>query len=285
MSMQVERLLSSVASWGGPVLHTIRARYPRCIHGEGKTHRVFTQDGRIIEEMSPDTSLMEDSHLSRNARSSRAVPVKTMLDEVRTNPFVPWHVGRNQRGMQAGEALSEEDMEKFRMLWLAGRDASVATAEALIEMDIHKQVINRLIEPYSWIDTLITATEWDNFLWLRVHEAAEPHMRDLAVMIQGALQDVTPQVLHLGQWHTPYVAHDEFDDIEIAKRVSSARNARISYAPFDGNPSVERELERYESLVGGDRIHASPTEHVATPAYGWHANFNGWKQFRKEIEA
>ncbi len=301
--MQVQVILASKAP-DSPPIYTVRMRYPRIIHAEIMTHRVF----------------------SRNARSSRAVPVKTMLEEIRNKPFVPWHWGKNQKGMQAGEehdhSVSVPDVADIghglefvnncltrEEAWLWARDRAVEAAQAFDAAGYHKQVVNRLIEPFSWIDTLITSTHWTNFLWLRDHEAAEPHLRDLARLVQASITKVQQEnsfrILGKNEWHLPYI--DRSDMEEAARRfvaydqqneflcmISAARCARISYKPFDGDATYERELERYQSLVASDRVHASPMEHQATPdawfpAFerylnpGLHGNLSGYIQFRKTI--
>lgn len=270
--MQVEIILASVASNGIPI-YTIRMRYPRPIHGEIMTHRVF----------------------GRNARSSRAVPVKTMLLECTSIPYVPWHWGKNQKGMQADEECNElitvptetggvSDVDRVTA-WLQARDAAVAVAEGFMEAGYHKQNPNRLLEPFSWIDTLITSTDWDNFLWLRDHHAAEPHLQDLARLVKQAMDEAFIVVLDKGEWHMPYITPMDIQNLiirpdedtervidelgcdgqELLNMVSAARCARISYKPFDGDASYRKELNRYEMLVTSDRVHASPLEHQATP--------------------
>lgn len=295
--MQVEMILASVGNDTAPPIYTIRLRYPRIIHGEIMTHRVF----------------------SRNARSSRAVPVQTMLNEVRNTPFVPWHWGRQQKGMQAGEDWDQPihfecDGVYFsgatrEQLWLHARDTAADVAEAYMEADYHKQIPNRLLEPFSWMDTLITSTQWSNFLWLRDHEAAEPHLQDLARLVKDCIDEADPVQLPYRGWHLPYITNDDraaavvfaqemcWSDIEVLQKISAARCARISYKPFDGDASYQRELERYDSLVKSDRVHASPTEHQAqsAPAIQTTSGIKfmdaklsgnlgpGWVQFRKLI--
>lgn len=317
--MQAEVILASRAK-DCPTLYTIRLRYPRIIHAEIMTHRVF----------------------SRNARSSRAVPVRTMLEEVRNTPFVPWHWGKNQKGMQAGEECNATvrvqvrpydniqddgtDEVEREEAWLWARDKAVEAAEAFMTADYHKQIPNRLLEPFAWIDTLITATDWANFLWLRDHKDAEPHLQDLARLVKQAIKEAEVQKLKEGEWHLPYIAAQDWDTayattnhveglvMEKLLKISAARCARISYKPFDGDASYERELERYDQLVKSDRVHASPLEHQATPdmkitasidlfeddnesltpdetldaQYVWkhkqlHGNFTGWIQYRKTV--
>lgn len=287
-----------------PPIYTMHLRYPRIIHGEIMTHRLF----------------------SRNARSSRAVPVKTMLEEIRTVPFVPWHWGKNQKGMQAVEENSERvivpdiaghtagEAVDREAAWLWARDAAADMAEAFMNAGYHKQVVNRLVEPFSWIDTLITSTDWKNFFHLRDHADAEPHFRDLAVLVKEAMTYAEFQMVETGGWHLPYIDGEDVYDVakrptdhtktlmakrnidpgNVLARLSAARCARISYKPFDGNGSIEAELDRYDMLVGNSAVHASPLEHQASPDHmivengSWsnpelHGNLNGWIQFRKLI--
>ncbi len=210
-------------------------------------------------------------------------------------PYVPWHWGANQKGMQAGAECDEtvvvpalyknhaDTLQGYdrpftrEEAWLHARDAAVLVAEGFMNAGYHKQNPNRLLEPFAWIDTLFTSTDWANFLWLREHEAAEPHLQDLARLVHKALDEHTDiQTLQPGWWHLPYITEADWDVavdmcgtqgevIELLRKISAARCARISYAPFDGDASFERELERYDSLVSSDRVHASPTEHQAMP--------------------
>ena len=274
--MQVEVILASRRKGGNaPPLYTIRWRCPRIIHGEIMTHRVF----------------------SRNARSSRAVPVMTMINEVRNAPFIPWHWTKNKRGMQGTDPLTPDEEARAVAVWLEARDAAVSAAMTMTDpndLNIHKQIPNRMLEPYSWIDVLITANQWANFTWLRDHKAAEHHLQDLARLVASAIDAATVQELDAGEWHLPYIAADDLKcgDDGLMRHLSAARCARISYAPFDGDASINREIERYEMLVSDDRIHASPMEHQATPdtlsCGKWdhpelHGNLIGWIQARKLI--
>jgi len=263
-------VLASKPTNGAPPIITMHLRYPRIIHSELMTHRVF----------------------SRNARSSRAVPVKTMLEEVRNAPFVPWHWGKNQKGMQAWEECDEKVLRAFgpatldftrEEAWLAASSEAVAFAEAFADAGYHKQIANRLLEPFMFIDVLVTSTGWANFLHLRDHKDAEPHIHDLAVLVKEAIAGAEYQELKPGQWHLPYVHEFEYMQlgdfnpalrglsandprtVKYLQKLSVARCARISYSPFDGDASIKRELERYELLVGSTPLHASPAEHQATP--------------------
>jgi thymidylate synthase ThyX len=290
------KIITDSASSVGKRLTTLALRYPLVIHAEIMTHRVF----------------------SRNARSSRAVPTLKLIQECIDDPFVPLHWGKAQPGMQAYEECDElvprgwNGMFQLRReeAWLSARDASVESAQAFHKAGYAKQIVNRLLTPFLHIDTLVTATEWDNFFELRLHHAAEPHMQMLAEAIKKAMDESIPKLLGPGEWHLPY-ADDEatkeqamnfgssrdINSGEILRKLSAARCARISYAPFDGNSSIEAELARYDTLVNSKPMHASPVEHQATPdrcfkeedCIEWHrpelhGNFVGWKQNRKLLE-
>ncbi|NKX37739.1 thymidylate synthase [Rhodobacteraceae bacterium R_SAG4] len=266
--MFVEVVLASRCKQTGRKVYTLHLRYPRIIHGELMTHRVF----------------------NRNARSSRAVPIMTLLAEIRSSAFIPWHWTGKQKGMQGvpnwqskvlvqGAAALHVDADTpvdNVAAWLWGRDMMCDLAESFEKADYHKQVANRLVEPWMWMDLLVTSVHWANFLHLRDHPAAEPHIRDLAVLVGKALEAAECQDLDPGEWHLPYVFTPDWEEarsrfaleaeqIEWLKQISAARCARISYAPFDGDASYEREIERFELLVGDDAIHASPLEHQCTP--------------------
>lgn len=278
--MFVEVVLASRHAQTGRLVVSLHMRYPRIIHGELMTHRVF----------------------NRNARSSRAVPIKTLLGEIRSSAFIPWHWTGAKPGMQGVPNWQEKILVKgaaalhvdtdipvnAEAAWLWGRDLMADLAESFADADYHKQVANRLVEPWMWMDLLVTSTHWANFMHLRDHPDAEPHIRDLAVLVGKALEAAgdQAQILHPGQWHLPYVTREEIDRelpawrftsaadavlrpettvADLGKMISAARCARISYKPFDGNSTYEKEIERFNSLIGNDAVHASPLEHQCTP--------------------
>lgn len=251
----------------GRCLTTLQLCYPRFIHAEFMTHRV----------------------LSRNASSSRAIPVAKMIEQVRTDPAMPIHWGANQSGMQAKAELSSVYRNMVIDEWQQAAHKAAASAEKMEKLGLHKQVANRVLEPFQWIHVVVTATEWDNFFALRDHEDAQPEIRELAVQIKLAMAQSTPAVLEPGEWHLPYVTDDEqvcsdvFDmNPHTLQRVSAARCARVSYLTHDGeNPDIKKDLALFERLAGGVPLHASPLEHQATPGDTDTGNFVGWTQFRK----
>ena len=178
--------------------------------------------------------------------------------------------------MSASDVLSGDLAQEAERVWLGARDAAVAHAQRLLDLDVHKQELNRLLEPFLWHTVIVSATEWANFFELRCAPNAQPEIRAAAILMLEAMNASVPQTLDYGQWHTPLLQPDESAlDLETQRRVSAARCAR----------EIERDLELYERLRA-DR-HLSPFEHVATPATdgAFQANFRGWLQMRREIEA
>lgn len=258
---------------GCPDLITVQARYPRFIHAEAKTHRVIRIDDAEYDFLQ-EISLMDDPELSRNSSSSRAIPIDRMIQDVLDDPAMPVEWGGNKPGMQAGAEIASKD-EAIAM-WLEARDRAVEAARDAQRLGLHKQIVNRLIEPFGHITVVITATEWDNFFALRCHPAADPTMRYLANAIQEAISVSTPQLVIQNQWHKPYggmLLH------------SAARCARVSYLNHDGTePDTEKDDNLSAMLM--EMKHWSPFEHQATPTPGErHANLNGWKSHRTALGA
>jgi hypothetical protein len=268
-----EGLVKIVADSVSPLgirMTTFHLRYWRAIHAELMTHRVF----------------------SRNARSSRAVPSKVLL----TEPiFIPTF-GMNKAGMQSDIVAPMDLQMKWRNEWQDLAAICREYVERWSSEGMHKQHANRPLEWFGWIDVLVTSTYWDNFWTLRVSEFAQPEFDELARMMKQAIDNSTPNRLHVGEWHLPYITdEDQCFTLEQQQRISTARCARLSYRPFDGNADYEAEMARYEKLVVSSPVHASPAEHQATPDElighdfkAWrhpelHGNFWGWIQYRKTL--
>ncbi len=263
MGYDARVLLDSVAP-NGVRLTTLEVTFPRFVLAEWNTHRSF----------------------SRNSASSRAVPTAKLIERVENDPVVPLEWGRNRAGMSACETLAEEDAQAARGEWLRARDDAAAHARRLLELKVHKQELNRILEPFLWHTVVVTATEWTNFFALRCAENAQPEIRQPALLMREAMARSTPRIVPQGDWHTPLLQDDErLLDVETRKRVSAARCARVSYLTHEGTREIEKDLELYERLRS-DR-HLSPFEHVATPGEdrAFHANFRGWIQMRAEIES
>jgi thymidylate synthase ThyX len=225
--------------------------------------------------------------LSRNSASSRARPVAKVIADVVDDPALPVEWGRNQSGMQAHERVGDAEAEKADAVWLAARDAAVEHARELVELGVHKQLANRVLEPYLWHVIVVSATEWDNFFAQRCHPDAQPEIRFAAESMRDAIDRSAPSPVLAGGWHLPYLREGELDelaaaghDLEDAKRISVARCARVSYLTQDGVRDWSKDLDLYDRLTTQQPPHASPLEHVATPASGGTGNFRGWQQLR-----
>lgn len=286
MTIEAKIICDSIAS-NSPRLTTMQLRYPRFIHAEFMTHRVF----------------------SRNASSSRAIPVERMISDIIADTAMPLHWGANRDGMQAdaecyGEVRFSEYSRHYGKFvpigacreeaWLEARDSAITWAKAFSEAGYHKQIVNRLLEPFAHISVVVTATEWDNFFALRCHPDAQPEIQVLANAMREAMDASTPR--HLNNWesHLPYLLPSEADEFDIRPidllKISAARCARVSYLTHDGKtPSVEADLKLYERLASSVPMHASPLEHQAIPTGDdgteYWGNFVGWDQFRMMVEA
>lgn len=249
----------------GVRLTTIEVTLHRFVLAELNTHRVF----------------------SRNSASSRAIPTAKQLARVLEDPAVPVEFGANQRGMQAGEPLQDAEHKVALDHWLSARDAAVAAARRLVDLGVHKQVVNRLLEPFMWHTVIVTSTEWDGFWQQRCSPLAQPEIRLAAEAMRTAFLASTPQTVAQGDWHTPYVRADEgFLPPDTRKRISAARCARVSYLTHEGHSDIAADETLYERLVSADPPHWSPLEHVATPLGSGQAqtgNLLGWSQLRHAI--
>lgn len=254
-------LLDSI-SLEGDRLTTFEVVFPRIILAEFNTHRAF----------------------SRNSASSRAIPIEKMIERVMCDPYIPTHWGKNQRGMVAQEELSEADQLKATFEWLKARDAAIGQVEKLLKFGVHKQITNRLLEPFMWHTAIVSATDWDNFFKLRCAGDAHPEIRKAALLMREAMAASEPSELEPGSWHLPLVTDEEKAelDTEVLRKLSTGRCARVSYLTHDGRRDPAADIELHNRLTGNG--HMSPFEHVATPAEGRHRNFNGWMQYREMVD-
>ncbi len=256
-------ILDSITE-AGDRLTTFELTYPRFIHAEFQTHRM----------------------LSRNAASSRAIPIEKMIQKVQENPAEIIWWGKNQSGMQAREELDFDAKQRAVTEWVSHEEATIESVQWLSDIGLHKQISNRLLEPFMNITVICTGTDWNNFFALRCHEDAQPEIRELAFQMLRDYYASTPKVLKTGEWHTPYLTSEEENlDKETRIKVSVAKCARVSYLTHDGTRSYEKDLELYDRLLSSG--HMSPMEHVATPAphvVGYSGNFKGWIQYRKTLQ-
>jgi hypothetical protein len=279
--IRVEVVLHSISEAGKEIITFLRD-YPRIVHAEDLKHRMF----------------------SNSAASSRAIPAAKMAEQL---TGMPVSFGKNQSGMQAGEEHNEpvvvgEDTAGWPFeyspegAWNIAKESAQFLSKAFAEAGYHKQVCNRLTEPFQMIRVLTTATETDNFYWLRDDTAADPTLQELARCMREAHKKSVPQVLRAGEWHLPFVDYYQevigstADDISItgpqifyigeppygivrdgtfqeltldeAIKVSCARCAATSFR--NENYGLEKSLQVYDRLVNGAKVHAGALEHCAS---------------------
>jgi hypothetical protein len=244
----------------GKRITTFVLNYPRYVHSEVMTHRCF----------------------SKNAASSRAVPVDKFMRQVLNNPVIPQRWGLNGRGMQDHGEIAGEQADKIRQEWLEAASLAVGSASKLADLGLHKGLTNRLMEPFLWMQCLLTGTDFQNFFSLRVHRDAHADFQHLAHMMLKAYLKSQPIQRGWDEWHIPF--GDRMPDgIDEATRIkiAVARAARVSYQTMDGEIDVAKDIELHDRLVASG--HMSPTEHVAVACKGRHGNFNGWTQYRQTL--
>lgn len=310
MIEQSAKVIAQSISPDGTKITTMHFREWRPIHSELMTHKM----------------------LGKSAGSSRARPSKAIIEQVRNEPMMPIRFGANQGGMQ-DDGVEHDGFVKGitpQLMWKMAANKAANFAETFEKAGYHKQIVNRLLEPFTYIDVLVTGTEWNNFFHLRDHEDADPSMQDLAVKAKKAMEEAVPTVLHPGEWHLPFIVPEDWvwannfckygrvtrdeptyqEMVVVLRKISAARCARVSYKLFDGTTDHMKDLQLFEDLIVSQPVHASPSEHQATPMVRptltnsqlfvpsnwqegvthvdrdgqfWSAFLRGWVQFRKLI--
>lgn len=296
MTINATVIADSITPYGVRIT-TLELEYPRFIHAELMTHRVF----------------------SRNSASSRAIPIKTMLDTIMFNPAMPIHWGKNQAGMQAKEELEQPQKIRAQALWNTAKTAAVKYSDQMHEAGVHKQIANRITEPFQHMKVVVTSTEWNNWDWLRYHADAQPEIKELARKTIDARTNSIPQKLNAVEWHVPYVQtkrndvgwleyydeHNREISAHQAIMISASCCAQTSYRKSDS--TLEKAETIYKRLIESEPCHASPVEHQAcvvdfdyakignsqTWPTGithvdrdgefWSGNFRGWVQYRQLV--
>lgn len=256
------KILADSRNPNGDRLTTVELTYPRFIHSEFMTHRMF----------------------SRNAASSRAIPINKMLENIKKNPVIPIQWGSNKPGMQSGEEVTPLRRKLSKFLWLRLRDIAVWAAKLLNLIGLHKQIVNRIVEPWMWITIIATGNEaaFENLFSLRCHPDAEPHFQHLAYLLRHTYDNNYSVQLNWGEWHLPLIrGEDDSLATDEKVKVSVGRCARVSYLTHDGVRDPSKDVELHDRLLKSG--HWSPFEHAAkADENGKSGNFErGWYQYRK----
>lgn len=240
----------------GKNIYTFELDYPRIVHAEMLTHR----------------------ELSRNAASSRAIPIDKLIGLIEESLAYPSAWGLNEKGMQANS--DHGNAPTCMWAWEQAAKRAVTSARQLQGLGLHKQICNRVLEAFQNIKVIVTATELDNWFWLRDHKDADPTIAELAGLMKAEVDKSTPFLLYPGEYHLPYIVTyrcPEYDtifyslddedctdlELEDAIKISTSCCAQVSYRLLDD--SVKKALMIYSALVESEPVHASPFEHVATP--------------------
>lgn len=220
------KILADSTSSQGARITTFLLTYPRIIHSELMTHRVF----------------------SRNSASSRAIPFNKMVKIVEEDPFIPIAWQKDHKGMQGNEYYDYIKAFELTDDWLEARNNAVNLAKKLNKKGVTKQLCNRLLEPFMWHTVLLTGTEFENFFklrcpqyhydlediyfksrkdwlayyklncignpdsdfdldkidWYNINKSqAEIHIQALAEAMWDARNESKPILLQAGEWHIP----------------------------------------------------------------------------------
>ena len=261
------KIIADSISPQGKRITTYLLTYPRFIHAELMTHRLF----------------------SRNSASSRAIPFEKMVKMVEEDPFIPIAWQKDHKGMQGTEYFTNERISNYSEYldgnevvyqleeeWLEARNCAIEQAKNMNQLGLTKQICNRLLEPFMWHTVLVTATEYDNFFELRcpqytvswypssIPEALEPtqasfksrkdaikytegecnnwkeqdwrnsnesqaeiHIQALAEAMWDAMNESTPKELRAGEWHIPF--GDRVDEKELNKLMPEIQPASLNW--------------------------------------------------------
>lgn len=271
----------------GDRLITIEVQFHRFILPELNTHRSF----------------------SRNYQSSRAIPIANTIEQVRTNPARPVHLGKNQSGMVADSQLDEHLIADALNQWDNAAANAADMATKMMELGLHKQVVNRVLEPFVYTKGIITASydAWMAFMDLRLHKDAQPEIQALAYKINEAIKESLPVELQEGFYHLPYVnwktvlGKQVFDDPQLkflndAIQVSTSSCAQVSYRKLDTSLAKAKQVYAMLNLpsfatqgIPSDPPHFSPAEHVAEACKNKNNSGNfalrNFEQYRKRLES
>ena len=257
--MSVKVIADSISAHTKQRITTLELEYPRFIHAELMTHRVF----------------------SRNSSSSRAIPIQTMINHIKATTAMPIHWGKNQSGMQAKTEVEGSVKQTAMQIWLQARDDAISHAQRLAANGLHKQIVNRILEPFQMMKVVVTATSFDNWFNLRLHPDAQPEIHKLAKQIYDALAVSEPMKLSYGEWHLPYIERERDEEgelkyfvyntdehptsevygyqyivsltLEQAQKISCSCCAQVSYRKSD--TSIEKAITIYDKLVNSKPVH------------------------------
>ena len=211
MKLATAVVIADSISDQGIRITTFQLRYWRAIHAELMTHRVF----------------------SRNAGSSRARPSKAIIEQVANDPWGPIHWGVNQSGMQAEIELDPDALLQAGFNWRNAAKRAANSATSLLDLGLHKQIVNRVLEPFTYIDVVVTATDYANWFALRLDKDAQPEIQQLAQAMKDAMDTSKPVLLNPGEWHLPYIQITDYAEIQdyLPYVITESKNKFLKNVP------------------------------------------------------
>lgn len=264
-SPQVELVLASQNVNTGTVLWTFKLKMPKSYLAQLNTHRLF----------------------SRNASSSRAVPVSTMINNIKSDTVLPMEWVKNKKGMSGNSLISKGYQNIATDRWLSSLENQLGIVKQLDTLGVHKQYANRLLEPYINAEVLVSATQWANFIALRTDHATQPELQSITNQIKAIQSGSRPKVLTVGEWHLPFITNiEEYLPLDVKQKISVARCARVSYYLKDTCElsDTDKDITLFNRLK--ESGHWSPFEHIATPYRDkvMCGNYLSWVQLRHSFD-
>lgn len=225
--------------------------------------------------------------ISKNCSSTRAITLSKAIEQVQENGFEPLYWGKKKTGMSAEQEISNTFSAKG--FWENAKRNAITSVEHLDNIEVHKQITGRLLEPFQMVKQVLTATDWDNFFNLRIHPDAQPEICMLAYKMYKAVEESKPYELKEGEYHLPYVETEHWGEdikyfvfevsfdydqsygmkcekyltLDEAIKISAASCASVSYRTE--GMTLEKADKIFDMLIKAEVLHASPFEHLATP--------------------
>lgn len=259
MTIKVEFIQGSINANTDKRITTLVLEYPRIIHSQLMTHRVY----------------------SRNSSSTRAIPITTAIKQIKDNP-AKYLWTYNKAGMSGTPVTESKSLIDINNYWFFVMQANIKFAQHMdTHYKLHKQHAGRVLEPFQNIRVCLTGTEWDNWEHLRLDADAQPEIQALAKQMKDVMDSNKDKYCYLeeGEYHVPFInrVFNEIDskfhyfhpetneelDLQEAINLSVSICAQTSYRKEDC--SSEKTNKVIDMLFKGDKLHASPLEHIATP--------------------
>ena len=268
MTIKVECIQASQCAITGQKLFTLICEYPLDVHAQLLTHGA----------------------LSKNSSSCRAIPIGTACDNLRANPAKKIWTGK-QAGMQGKPITSKVKLGQLDAMHGVFLEQAISNAKMMEEAGVHKQNAGRYLSPFQNIKIVLSGTDWENWDWLRNDPDAQPEIQQLARMIIEARESAEMFILNAGEYHVPYVHRNRnvAGELEYFRKDMNAMQSRdhptaYTYTKLAVSQAIElsqsccaqtsyrkedTSAEKTEDIIGklfkGHKVHASPTEHQATP--------------------